>query len=90
MAVKSFITFAPGPIRDTISREVPTSVTCRHENCIVTFDKRHLKDSDAVLLSFFDLKVYLSLGPTLAWILVPSSLNLCVVFTNLTYNTYKY
>ena len=52
----------PGPIGDTISIEMPPSlVSCRHQNCLVTFDKRHLQDSDAVLLSLYDLKIYLTL-----------------------------
>ena len=52
----------PGPIVDTISREMPShQASCRHNNCVVTFDKRHFKDSDAVMLSLYDLKIYLTL-----------------------------
>ena len=80
---------SPGLLRHTISREMPSSVTCRHENCVVTFDKRHLKDSDAVLLSFYDLKMFLSLGATLAWILEVVTLGVVDVFSNDALPPYK-
>ena len=59
----------PGPINLSINQEMSADVACQSKNCLVTFDKRHLQHSDAVLLSLYDLKAYLALGPTLAWII---------------------
>ena len=59
----------PGPISLSIKKELPADVACHLKNCIVTYDKGHLEHSDAVLLSLYDLKVFLALGPTLAWII---------------------
>ena len=42
---------------------------CEKANCRVTFDQSELLNSDVVVFSLFDLKVTLSLRPTLSWLL---------------------